>query len=392
MHFVPGSAIGPIFSATVEKGKKVLDMEMKRQDLSARSLTLGLPPCILAVDDDEMSLMMIERILGESYEIVKVTSGKDALAYLSEHTVDLVLLDYMMPENDGITVLRRIRETLETADLPVILLTGDMTADLEARGFQAGATDFLHKPFFPDVLRLRVARILRYEYLQTHLEIEVEHKTALAEERLASSERLLRELILALAKTVDVKDRYTSGHSERVATYAREIARRAGDGEKAQETIYAVGLLHDIGKIGVPIDIINKTSRLTDEEYELVKAHTTAGASILKTVSEFPALSVGARSHHERYDGRGYPDGLKGEDIPRMARIIAVADAYDAMTSRRSYRDALPQDVARSEIVKGRGTQFDPQFADIMLQMIDEDTEYMMRDSGSASNLRRNTT
>ena len=163
MHFVPGSAIGPIFSATVEKGKKVLDMEMKRQDLSARSLTLGLPPCILAVDDDEMSLMMIERILGESYEIVKVTSGKDALAYLSEHTVDLVLLDYMMPENDGITVLRRIRETLETADLPVILLTGDMTADLEARGFQAGATDFLHKPFFPDVLRLRVARNLRYE-------------------------------------------------------------------------------------------------------------------------------------------------------------------------------------------------------------------------------------
>ena len=210
MHFVPGSAIGPIFSATVEKGKKVLDMEMKRQDLSARSLTLGLPPCILAVDDDEMSLMMIERILGESYEIVKVTSGKDALAYLSEHTVDLVLLDYMMPENDGITVLRRIRETLETADLPVILLTGDMTADLEARGFQAGATDFLHKPFFPDVLRLRVARILRYEYLQTHLEIEVEHKTALAEERLASSERLLDELILALAKTVDVKDRYTA--------------------------------------------------------------------------------------------------------------------------------------------------------------------------------------
>ena len=263
-------------------------METKRQETSARSLTLGLPPCILAVDDDEMSLMMIERILGESYEIVKVTSGKDALAYLSEHTVDLVLLDYMMPEHDGIMVLTRIRETLE--------------------------------------------------------------------------------------------DRYTSGHSERVATYSREIARRAGDNEEAQATIYAVGLLHDIGKIGVPIEIINKTSRLTDEEYELVKAHTTAGASILKTVSEFPALSVGARSHHERYDGRGYPDGLKGEDIPRMARIIAVADAYDAMTSRRSYRDALPQDVARSEIVKGRGTQFDPQFADIMLQMIDEDTEYMMRD------------
>lgn len=277
-----------LFSVTVEKGKKVLDMETKRQETSARSLTLGLPPCILAVDDDEMSLMMIERILGESYEIVKVTSGKDALAYLSEHTVDLVLLDYMMPEHDGITVLTRIRETLE--------------------------------------------------------------------------------------------DRYTSGHSERVATYSREIARRAGDNEEAQATIYAVGLLHDIGKIGVPIEIINKTSRLTDGEYEVIKSHTTNGASILKMVSEFPDLSVGARSHHERYDGRGYPDGLKGEEIPRMARIIAVADSYDAMTSRRSYRDALPQAVARSEIVKGRGTQFDPQFADIMLQMIDEDTEYTMRD------------
>ena len=367
-------------------------METKDAAGSMQSLTLGLPPCILAVDDDEMTLMMVERILGASYEVVKVTSGQDALSYLSTHTVNLVLLDYMMEGLDGMELLKRIRAQKETADIPVILLTGDMTPDLEARGFQAGATDFLHKPFFPDVLRLRVARILRYEYLQTHLENEVARKTALAEERLRSNQRLFGELILALAKTIDIKDRYTSGHSERVAKYAREIARRSGDTDRALSKIYAVGLLHDIGKIGVPIDIINKTSRLTDEEYELVKAHTTAGASILKTVSEFPALSVGARSHHERYDGRGYPDGLKGEDIPRMARIIAVADAYDAMTSRRSYRDALPQDVARSEIVKGRGTQFDPQFADIMLQMIDEDTEYMMRDSGSASNLRRNTT
>ena len=355
-------------------------METKRQASSARSLTLGLPPCVLAVDDDEMSLMMVEHILGATYDVVKATSGAEALAYLAEHTVDLVLLDYMMPDIDGMTVLTRIRATAETADLPVIMLTGDMTPDLEARGFQAGVTDFLHKPFFPDVLRMRVGRILRYEYLQAHLASEVERKTALAEERLASSERLFSELILALAKTIDVKDRYTSGHSERVATYAREIARRAGDSEDAQATIYAVGLLHDIGKIGVPVNIINKPSRLTDEEFKIIKAHTTAGASILKTVAEFPELSVGARSHHERYDGRGYPDRLAGEDIPRMARIIAVGDAYDAMTSRRSYRDALPQAVARSEIEKGRGTQFDPQLADIMLQMIDEDTEFTMCD------------
>ena len=357
-------------------------METKKEAKSVQSLTLGLPPCVLAVDDDEMTLMMVEHILGDAYNVVPVTSGKDALAYLAAHTVDLVLLDYMMPDLDGMTILARIRETPETAELPVILLTGDMTPDLEARGFTAGATDFLHKPFFPDVLRLRVARILRYEYLQTHLESEVERKTALAEERLALSKRLFGELSLARAKTIDVKDRYTSGHSERVAKYAREIARRAGDDARAQATIYAVGLLHDIGKIGVPVHIINKPSRLTDEEFEIIKSHTTAGASILKTVGEFPELSVGARSHHERFDGRGYPDGLAGAAIPRMARIIAVADAYDAMTSRRSYRDALPQEVARSEIAEGRGTQFDPVFADIMLAMIDEDKDFKMRDAG----------
>ena len=354
-----------------------------QKNAPVQSLTLSLPPCVLAVDDDEMTLMMVEHILGGTYEVVKATSGAEALAYLAAHTVDLVLLDYMMPDLDGMTILARIREPPATEDLPVILLTGDMTPDLEARGFSAGATDFLHKPFFPDVLRMRVARILRYEYLQAHLESEVERKTALAEERLASGRRLLDELILALAKTIQVKDRYTRGHSERVADYAREIARRAGDDEAAQATIYAVGLLHDIGKIGVPVHIINKPSRLTDEEFETIKSHTTAVASILTTVSEFPELSVGARSHHERFDGRGYPDGLAGAAIPRMARIIAVADAYDAMTSRRSYRDALPQEVARSEIEKGRGTQFDPVFADIMLQMIEEDTEFNMRDTGN---------
>ena len=358
-------------------------METKDTALSLQSLTLGLPPCVLAVDDDEMTLMMVEHILGDAYDIVKAASGKDALAYLATHTVDLVLLDYMMPELDGLTVLARIREQPATEDIPVILLTGDMTPDLEARGFGAGATDFLHKPFFPDVLKMRVARILRYEYLKTHLAVEVDRKTALAEERLAASRRLLDELILALAKTIDVKDRYTSGHSERVASYAREIARRAGDDEEAQATIYAVGLLHDIGKIGIPMHILNKPSRLTDEEYKIIQSHTTAGASILKTVVEFPELSVGARSHHERFDGHGYPDGRAGADIPRMARIIAVADAYDAMTSRRSYRDALPQDVARSEIGKGRGTQFDPVFADVMLQMIDEDRAFTMRDAAT---------
>ena len=141
-----------------------------------------------------------------------------------------------------------------------------------------------------------------------------------------------------------------------------------------------MGLLHDIGKIGVPEAIINKTTRLTDEEYSKIKQHTVIGSEILELVAEFPELAVGARSHHERYDGKGYPDGFAGTRIPVYARVIAVADAYDAMTSKRSYRGVLPQDVVRSEIAKGRGTQFDPQFADVMLQIIDEDEEYILHE------------
>ena len=139
-------------------------------------------------------------------------------------------------------------------------------------------------------------------------------------------------------------------------------------------------MLHDVGKIGVPDEIINKPAKLTDEEFDVIKKHPVIGGEILTSISEFPALSTGARWHHERYDGKGYPDGLSGEDIPEIARIIAVADTYDAMTSKRSYRDPLPQDVVRAEFIKCKGTQFDPKFADIMVNLIDEDIDYHMKE------------
>ena len=139
-------------------------------------------------------------------------------------------------------------------------------------------------------------------------------------------------------------------------------------------------MLHDIGKIGVQEEIINKTSKLTDAEYDIIKTHPIIGADILNTISEMPEIAIGARWHHERYDGKGYPDKLKGDNIPEIARIIAVADAYDAMASNRSYRKALPQEVVREEIEKGKGTQFDPQIADFMLELMDEDKDYQMRE------------
>lgn len=194
-----------------------------------------------------------------------------------------------------------------------------------------------------------------------------------------SRERMIH-VVASLADAIDAKDAYTNGHSRRVAEYSKEIARRFGYDEGAQNRIYMMGLLHDVGKIGVPDAVINKTGKLTDEEFEMIKAHPGIGSRILENIREMPELSAGARWHHERYNGKGYPDGLAGDDIPEEARIIAVADAYDAMSSNRSYRNTLPQEVIRGEIEKGKGGQFDPTFADIMLAMIDEDKDYNMRD------------
>lgn len=210
-------------------------------------------------------------------------------------------------------------------------------------------------------------------HLQHHLEDEVERKTR-------ENEQLSIHVVQTLAEAIDAKDTYTKGHSSRVAKYAREIARRFGYSKEGQDKIYMMGLLHDVGKIGIPDAVINKPGRLNEEEFNQIKTHSETGAKILQTIDEMPELATGARYHHERYNGKGYPDGLAGLNIPEEARIIAVADAYDAMTSNRSYRDTLSQDVVRRELENGRGTQFDPVFADIMLGMMDEDTEYQMRE------------
>ena len=184
----------------------------------------------------------------------------------------------------------------------------------------------------------------------------------------------------ALASAIEAKDRYTHGHSSRVAAYSRQIARECGKSDEECEQIHFAALLHDVGKIGIADSIITKEGKLTEQEYAAIKLHPVYGYQILSKIGASPSLSIGARYHHERYDGKGYPDGLVGESIPEIARIIAVADAYDAMTSKRSYRDPIPQQQVREELVKGLGTQFDPVFAKTMIHLIDLDTEYRMQE------------
>lgn len=223
------------------------------------------------------------------------------------------------------------------------------------------------------------------EGFQAKLEQKVSEQTEELQIQQDKINKLFVQTVMALSDAVDAKDRYTSGHSKRVAKYARLIAERMGKNQAEQEEIYRAGLLHDVGKIRIPAEIINKPGRLTDEEYDIIKIHPATGYHILRGISENSYIAVGAKYHHERYDGKGYPNGLAGEKIPEVARILGVADAYDAMASNRSYRDALPQAVVRGEIEKGKGTQFDPYIADIMLQMIDEDEEYTMKQTESMS-------
>lgn len=192
------------------------------------------------------------------------------------------------------------------------------------------------------------------------------------EKEIETQKLMVAQTAAALAEAIDAKDAYTNGHSRRVAEYSAKIAERYGKTKEECDEIYLIALLHDVGKIGVPNAIINKNGKLTDEEYEIIKTHPQRGKEILEKISIAPNLTIGAHYHHERFDGKGYPEGLKGEKIPEIARIIAVADTYDAMASRRGYRGALPREKIRHELLRGMGTQFDTRFASIMIDLIDK--------------------
>ena len=354
----------------------------------SESLGIYVADWVIVVDDDKTNLQMAGTILRKNnMRVTALQSGQALLDYVREKgEPDLILLDINMPEMDGFEALVKYREQekeiltqrgvtgdLTNEQVPVIFLTAAEDEQAETKGLSLGAVDFIKKPFVPEVLLIRVRHMIDLMRLQRDLAREVAKKTE-------EMEKLFIHLIQSLADAIDAKDTYTNGHSGRVAKYAREISKRFGYTDAQQNEIYMIGLLHDIGKIGVPDAVINKPDKLNDDEFAMIKNHPVLGAKILQNIRENPRLMIGAKYHHEKYGGGGYPDSLKGDEIPEEARIIAVADAYDAMSSRRSYRDSLPQEVVRCEIEKGKGNQFDPVFADIMLTMIAEDTDYTMRD------------
>ncbi len=331
---------------------------------------------VVVVDDDIINLQVAGKILSSGgIHVTALRSGDALFNYLEKENElpNLILLDVKMPGMSGFDCIRKLH-SLETAasKIPVIFLTADESEGAEKEGLSLGAMDFIRKPFVPEVLRLRVNNLIELVTLQNQLYFEVEQKTR-------ENKDLFLQVVSSLAAAIDTKDEYTKGHSSRVAEYARMIAKRSGFSDARQDEIYMLGLLHDVGKIGIPNGLLNKPGTLTDDEFAQIRKHSAMGASILKNIENDPKFEQCAMYHHERYDGTGYPTGIKGTEIPEEARIIAVADAYDAMSSDRSYRSHLTQDEIKNELELGMGTQFDPKFAGIMLAIVEEDKEYKYR-------------
>lgn len=327
---------------------------------------------ILVVDDEMINLMMVRRILESDYEVLTSQSAEDALEYLETELPSLILLDIHMPGMSGLEMLERLHHNDRFLGVPVIFLTANDDINAEIRGFELGADDFIKKPFVSAVVKRRVERCIDMYHLHRNMQEEIQRQTEKAEKRRKEVELLSREIIQALATAIDAKDIYTKGHSSRVADYSAILAKHLGWSDAQVERLHYKALLHDVGKIGVPDRVLNKNGRLTDEEFAVIKSHTTIGAEILKPVSSLKTIYEVARYHHERYDGKGYPDGLAGEAIPAEARVVGIADSYDAMSSDRVYRKALPKEVIREELIKGRGTQFDPDMLNVFLSLFDD--------------------
>ncbi len=321
---------------------------------------------ILVVDDNSVALTVAKGILSDTYNVATVLSGEDCIRFLEQKDCDLILLDINMPELSGVETLKKLKENELTANIPIIFLTGMIDPELERQCFELGAYDFIVKPIQKTTLKVRIGRILDLLDLQNDLRGQLLEKTK-------EITRISLKSMMMIANTVDKKDPLAENHSSNVAWFAVEIAKRLGWNSDDIFNLQNLALVHDIGNICVSDSIIRKEGPLTSSEYESVKKHTVLGGSILQDLTVIRKAAEVAETHHEHYDGSGYPNGLSGEDIPIESRIIAVADALDSMTSDRSFRKKLDSPAILHQLETGRGTQFDPQMADIAIALVKED-------------------
>ena len=334
------------------------------------------PVAVLVVDDDVYILDFISTLLRDAgYRIFTAADATLALRLVEGQKIDIVLSDVKMPGMSGIDLLEKLHAN--APDLPVILMTAYADLDLAIDAIKQGAFDFINKPFKAVDLINSLSKAERYVRLvrlerdyKDILEDNVRQRTRELSDRCLELHDLQSGLILAFANAIDAKSRWTNGHSARVSQHATLIAREMGLPAATVEDLRIVGLLHDIGKIGTYDAILDKPGKLTAEEFALVKMHPAKGAEILKPIKQFQHLLPVIRAHHERMDGQGYPDGLKGEAIPLSARIICVADTFDAMTADRPYRSALSQAFAVTELERCCGSQFALEVVKAFIKML----------------------
>jgi putative two-component system response regulator len=354
------------------------DMDKKQQN-HARIL--------IADDEPIIREVLYRKLIAAGFTCYKAVDGNDAMQQLGSYIIDLILLDINMPGKSGIDVLKQSQE--KYPDVAVIMVTSMSEIETAINAMKLGASDYLIKPIDQKLLLMSIERALERRELivenknyQHDLEKRVEEQTGKIRDSFLNS-------IKSLAYALEAKDEYTSGHSERTTEIAVSIATKLALPKQVIEKIRLAGLLHDIGKIGVKESVLNKSGDLTDEEYNHVKKHSELGERILSPVVDDVEILEMVRHHHEHYDGTGYPDGLRAEQISKGARILAVADsyhrdlslgssilavsdAYDAMTSSRPYREAMTPQLARAHLKANRGTQFDPEIVDILFALLDE--------------------
>lgn len=341
---------------------------------------------ILVVDDDKTNLTLAQKILLSQYRIAATNSGKAALKYLEKNHPDLILLDINMPEMDGFEVMEQIQKNKETADIPIIFLTADNQPGTEIKCFQMGAVDFVGKPFIPDVLISRVSKTLELEQYRNNLEKMVKEQSDKITESAMRISKIQDSVIVGMANLIESRDGSTGKHVKNTQIYVKMIAdelhrRNLFPAELTEvfiENLRKAAPLHDVGKIKVPDAVLQKPGKLTDEEFETMKSHTTHSRKIIKMIigdvedEEYVKIVEDiALYHHERWDGTGYPMGLEGEQIPLAARIMAVADVFDALYEERVYKPPIrPIERIWQIMMEGRGTQFDPVIIDVFMEMV----------------------
>lgn len=326
---------------------------------------------ILVVDDEQGIIDSISIFLRRSgYNVSGITNPLEAIEQMKKENFDLLILDYIMTPIHGDKVIDEVRKF--NKDLYILLLTGhkDLVPPLETIK-KYDIQGYCEKSDNPNQLLLLIESALKsVEQVKTIKRINMQLE--ISQDKLKDA---YMGTVEALRLAVDAKDTYTKGHSDRVASYSKMIANEMGLSNEEQERIYIGGLFHDIGKIGVPDAILQKPERLTDEEYSEIKNHPLIGAQIINAASIFEDIISIVKHHHERYDGRGYPCGLKENDIPLYARIVAVADAFDAMTSNRQYRKAMSLDIAKDEMIRNINTQFDGDVVRAFVSILETDRD-----------------